>query len=190
MSDDHQHEDIVLDDEPEIVEQEGQSARMKRLRVELAEAKKSRDEYLTGWQKSKADYINFKNEQETLRKDLSRHVRIACVGDLLPVLDSFDMAMANEEAWNAVDDNWRVGVEYIHQQLRTLLADYGVESIDQLGVFDPELHEPVGSVQVADAASADQVTAVEQRGYRMGETIIRPAKVTVSVHTAVTPGTD
>ena len=148
------------------------------MRAELRDAKKQRDEYLAGWQKAKADYINLKNESEESRNNLREHIRYDNVLDMLPVIDSFEMAMAGE-AWESVDANWRTGVEYIYQQLWKVLESYGVTEIAETDIpLDPAIHEPMGTEPV-EAERNDHVLAIVQKGYRMGEKVVRPAKVTI-----------
>ena len=100
--------------------------------------------------------------------------------DFLPVLDSFDMAMGNTEAWNAVDQNWRVGVEYIYSQLKTTLDNHGISAIDAVNVeFDPNLHEPMKTEDADDASLDHKIAQIIQKGYKMGDKVIRPARVVV-----------
>lgn len=165
-------DDVEIEFEDAEVEAQGKGDKMKKLRNELAEVKKEKEEYLTGWQKAKADYINLKNEQEQLRKDLGAHVRATCVQDLLPVLDSFEMAMKGE-AWESVDKNWRTGVEYIRQQLQKVLEEYGVTEIaDPNADFDPNLHDPMESED-----EGTKIIEIIQKGYQMNGNVLRPAKV-------------
>jgi molecular chaperone GrpE len=97
----------------------------KKLREDLKRARADKEEYLTGWQRAKADYINLQKEMDQVRSNTSILTKEKMVENLLPALDSFDMAFANKEAWEKVDPNWRTGVEYIYQQFVTSLADSG-----------------------------------------------------------------
>lgn len=172
-------DDLVYEDTDESGAEQHAGGKMKDLRTQLAEAKKERDEYLTGWQKAKADYINLQKENEKARISMRSHMQRENVYDLLPAIDSFQMAMAGE-AWESVDSNWRIGVEYIYQQLWKVMEDYGVIEIKDTNVpFDPQLHEPMEIETVTDESHNDQVLAIIQKGYRMGDTVIRPAKVKV-----------
>ena len=91
------------------------------------------------------------------------------------------MAFANKEAWEKVDKNWRVGVEYIHQQLLKVLADHGMQEIVvSVGdTFDPTVHQPMSMVQCSEQSKDHTIASIVQKGYRVGERIIRPARVTV-----------
>src|SRR3989344_2951801 len=83
-----------------------------------------KQEYLTGWQRAKADLVNARKRDEEERKEFIRFVNGQLIEDLIPVLASFDMATENKEAWEKADKNWRTGVEYIHAQLVKILSAF------------------------------------------------------------------
>lgn len=152
----------------------------KKLRNELKEIKKERDEYLTGWQRAKADYINLQKELNEAKINASLLSKEKVINTILPVLDSFDMAMANTEAWNNVDKNWRQGIEYIYQQLSKSLNDLDVIKINEIDVdFNPNIHQPINTVNTEDNNLDDKIAKIVQAGYKMGDRIIRPARVEV-----------
>jgi molecular chaperone GrpE len=158
----------------------GSAAKIKKLRDELAEAKRERDEYLTALQRSRADYVNLQRDEEKRRSDISKTLKIGLVEDLFTTLDAFDSAMSNRTAWVAVDPKWRVGVEYMYQNLIRTLETWGVIRIDATGKpFDPSLHEPVDYVESTDHPP-DTVISVIQNGYKTNESVIRPSKVSIS----------
>jgi len=101
-----------IDIELEETEHEGVSTgdKLKKLRVELKESKKQSQEYLTGWQKERADFANYKSEEEKKRSERIAGMKLNLISDFFPVLDSFDMAFSNKEAWEKVDSAWRTGV--------------------------------------------------------------------------------
>lgn len=172
-------DEMLYEETDESGHEQHAGAKMKDLRKQLVEAKRERDEYLVGWQKAKADYINLQKESEKARVSMRSHMRKENVYELLPVIDSFQMAMAGE-AWESVESNWRVGVEYIYQQLWKVMEEYGVSEIQDTNIpFEPQLHEPMEIETITDESQNDQVLAIIQKGYRMGDTIIRPAKVKV-----------
>ncbi len=153
---------------------------VKKLREDLKKAREEKQEYLTGWQRAKADYVNLERSEETKRKELRAHITAGFVEDLLPTLDSFDMAFANKEAWEKVDVNWRAGVEYIYQQLVRTVEDYGVKKVGVLGeVFNPTIHEAIEMVPTEQEDQDHTIASVIQYGYTAGERIIRPARVKV-----------
>jgi molecular chaperone GrpE len=151
-----------------------------KLRADLKQARADKEEYLTGWQRAKADYVNLQKELNLVRTNSSVLAKERMTENLLPTLDSFDMAFANKEAWESVDKNWRMGIEYIFQQFTTNLADSGVERIDKVGVpFDPNLHESIESIPTTDQSKDHTVEEVLQAGYKIGERIVRPARVNI-----------
>ena len=151
-----------------------------KLRADLKQARSDKEEYLTGWQRAKADYINLQKEMDQVRANTSVVTKEKIVENLLPSIDSFDMAMANKEAWEKVDPNWRTGVEYIYQQIMNGLADSGVERIDKVGIaFDPNLHQSIESVPTDDQSQDHTVAKVIQAGYKIGDRVVRPARVNI-----------
>ena len=156
-------------------------ATLKKLRKEQKQLKAEKQEYLTNWQRERADFVNYKKDEEVRRKDAMRLMQEKITTELLPIMDSYDMAFANKEAWEKVDKNWRVGVEYIHQQLLKVLADHGMQEIVvSVGdTFDPTVHLPMSMVQCSEQSKDHTIASIVQKGYRVGERIIRPARVTV-----------
>ncbi len=153
---------------------------LKKLRADLKLAKKEKEEYLTGWQKERADFANYKKQEEDRRNMFSESVRERILSRFLSVMDSFNMAFANKEAWEKVDANWRKGVEYIYSQMGSVFEEYGVKEIGKVGdVFDPSLHESIEVVNAENKEDNHKIAFVIQRGYKLGERVLRPAKVHV-----------
>lgn len=153
---------------------------VKKLREDLKLARKEKEEYLTGWQRAKADYVNLQKETE-LKFARGKELGVEELSDsLLPVLDAFDMAMKNKEAWEAVDKNWRQGIEYIHAKFIQALADNKVDVIAKTGVkFNPTLHESIESIETSDESKDHIVESIVQSGYKIGERVLRPARVKI-----------
>ncbi len=172
--------DLSYELDEEFVEEESSQQKLARLRKELKEAKEQGKEYLTGWQKERADFINYRTaEAERMKKCEDRTVTDV-ITKILPVLDSFDMAFSHRESWEKVDASWRKGVESIYTQLLSALSAYRVEKVDEVEVpFDPSFHDPVEMVPTTDEKEDQLVAEVVQAGYRRGEVVIRPAKVKV-----------
>ncbi len=171
------------EDNVDIVETDDEGTeipQVKKLKEKLQKCLEEKKEYLDGWQRMKADSINLKKEEEKKRKELAGFVTEDIFQQLLPVLDSFDLAFGNKESWEKVDANWRTGVEYIYSQLYAILKENGLEMIEPNGMpFDPRAHASVEIVDVSNEAADGIVTEVLQKGYRMKDGIIRPAKVKV-----------
>jgi molecular chaperone GrpE len=175
-------------DDVEFVETDGEGdekkdrAKLKQLREELKKSQTESRDHLTALQRSRADYVNLKKELDETRDVTKKKTTERVVMDFLPVLDSFDMAMGNTAAWEAVDKNWRVGVEYIYGQFQAALGNHGIEAIDKSGQnvpFDPTLHEPMETKETDNATLDDTVERIIQKGYKMGDRVVRPARVVV-----------
>lgn len=154
--------------------------RMKRLREKLRECTKEKAANLDGWQRSKADFINFRKREEEGRAEFLKFAEEGIIADLLPVLESFHMAFANKEAWAKVDQSWRSGVEHIHTQLSQVLREHGLNEIDPIGKnFDPNEHMSVGSVETEDKNLHHKVAEVLQLGYRLNGKLLRSPRVKI-----------
>lgn len=154
--------------------------KIKKLREKLRQTEKEKQEYLDGWQRAKADFVNFKKREADSKEEFTKFAREALISDLLPVLESFDMAFSNKEAWQKVDPQWRVGVEYIHTQLSSILRDNGLTEIDPTGMqFDPSEHTSIGAEATRDASLVHKVAKVIQKGYRLSGKMLRSPKVKV-----------
>lgn len=182
-------ESVVLDEATDDVEfeeldwvgdEKKDKEKLRNLRADLKQSQTESKEHLTALQRARADYVNLKRELDETREVTKKKTTEKVLADFLPVLDSFDMAMGNTDAWNAVDKNWRVGVEFIYSQLKTVLENNGVTAIDQVGVdFDPNLHEPIETKETDDTGLDHKIERIIQKGYQMGERVIRPARVVV-----------
>jgi molecular chaperone GrpE len=153
---------------------------LKKLRTDLKQAKKEKEEYLTGWQKERADFANYKKDEETRKAVFSEAMRERILTRFLSVLDSFNMAFANKEAWEKVEPNWRIGVEHIYSQLNAVFEEYGVKPVGEEGeAFDPNIHQSIDMVSTDQKEFDHKVAKVIQKGYKLGERIMRPARVNV-----------
>jgi molecular chaperone GrpE len=181
---DQKQEDIIDDIEFEIedhvVEESGLDAKNKKLRSDLKLAKDQIQEYLVGWQKERASFANYKTEEEKKRKERLDMMKVHLVSDFFPVLDSFDMAFGNQEAWEKVDPAWRSGIEYIYTQFINVLDTYNLSMIDKVGIyFDPKMHEPIEHLIVNNENQDSKIIKVVQKGYLSGDMVLRAAKVIV-----------
>lgn len=166
-------------DDSVIVEENALEA-VKKLKEKLKKSEKERMEYLTGWQRVKADLVNARKRDEADRQEFMKFANERLIDGLLPVLESFDMAMGNKDAWEKVDKNWRVGVEYIYSQLKKVLADSGLVEINPVGeMFDINRDEATEYVPVERESDHHKIVAVVQKGYTLNGRPMRPPKVKV-----------
>lgn len=179
---DEMSEDIVLDSTDEYNEELGSKHKIADIRKKLLEAQKERDSYLAQLQRERADGINLRKSEEEKRSKLKSIIIVDLCEKLLPVLDSFDAAKSNKTAWESVDKNWRIGIDYIQQQLIRVLDEYGVTEDNPIGKpFDPNKHEPHDYREVDNKKEIDTVVEVIQKGYSQNNIVIRPARVVVGV---------
>jgi molecular chaperone GrpE len=151
---------------------------------ELLETAAQRDEYLALAQRTQADFENYR--KRVARDSAAAQERgIALLAkELLPALDNLDRALgeAGTAGARAEDDPLLQGVRLVHSELSAALARAGIESFSPVGeVFDPSLHEAVATAQQSsNGAQSGTVVEVFQPGYRLGASVIRPARVVVA----------
>jgi molecular chaperone GrpE (heat shock protein) len=142
---------------------------------ELAEARAKADEYYRNWQRAAADFVNFKRRVEQDRSETARLASAALIINLLPIYDDMDRATANVDA-NLAGLNWVQGVIAIQRKFGSLLESMGVSEVPAEGQpFDPAHHEAVGR----QPGEEGKVLHVVQKGYQLGDRVIRPAMVIV-----------
>ena len=158
----------------------GSSAKIKQLREKLKTALEEKQQYLTGWQTEKAEFINVRRRDEESKQEFFKFAVQGLLEELLPVLDSFDVAMGNKEAWEAVNPQWRAGVESIYNQFKGILAKNGVEAFGQVGdPADPAKFHMIGVDKTEDKSLEHTVSNVLQKGYMIKDKVLRPAMVRV-----------
>lgn len=136
-------------------------------------------EYLAGWQRAQAELANFRRRMYEQRAAESARLRHQAVQPLLTLADQLRTAAAALPA-DLAEHSWVQGVLHIARQLDAVLVALGLTVIDEVGApFDPRHHEAV-SEQASAAHATGTVLVVHQPGYRIGEHVIRPAKVTVA----------
>lgn len=172
-------EELVFEEDREGVLPDAND-KLEKLRAKLLACQKEREEYLNGWQRARADFANAKRDEDARRVETVKHAKEQVFLDILPVLDSFDMAFGNKAAWESVATDWRKGVEYIHAQLLSSLEKNGITVIDPRGLpFNHHEHMSVESVAAESPDAHDTVALVIQKGYRLYDKVIRPARVKV-----------
>ncbi len=170
--------DENLDDSVVAEETLGETA--KKLREKLKKCQEEKNEYLIGWQKERADFQNYKKKVAGEMEEFKKFAHENFAEELIPVLQSFEMAFSNKEAWEKADKNWRTGVEYIHSQLLKILEEQGVKEVNPVGEkFDPAKHDPAEFVPAENEKDDQKILEVVNKGYSLNGKILRPARVKV-----------
>ncbi|MDP3762725.1 MAG: nucleotide exchange factor GrpE [bacterium] len=165
--------DEELEAEEEVVEEEGLKEKLKKLRQELKKCQQEKAEYLAGWQRAKADFINARKDEERARAEFLKYAEEGILREILRVADSLELAMRLKPS---------EGMEQIYSQLRDFLKGRGVLPIESAGKkFDPLEHEALEKEEVEEEARDNIVLEELQRGWRLYDRVLRPAKVKVGV---------
>jgi len=152
--------------------------RIEQLQRELEETREQASEHLNNWQRSAADFANYKRRTEEARALAGQFSTSVLISRLLSVLDDFDRAL--EAVPPEAHDSWIEGVKLVERKLRGVLEAEGVTQIEALGhPFDPNVHEAVAHEPTADHPD-NQVIGEVQRGYRLHDRVIRPSLVRVA----------
>ncbi|MCK5286079.1 MAG: nucleotide exchange factor GrpE [Candidatus Pacebacteria bacterium] len=172
-------EDFIIDSEEEINSSFGDKDTNK-LREKLKLAIAEKQEYLDGWQRAKADLVNARKEFEEQRVELLKYSNTDLILQIIPVLDSFEMALKNIDELDKNLKEWSQGVKHIYSQLFSVLEANGVKQIDPLKEeFNPEFHIAVEEVKVDEKKSENIIVEVVQKGYILNNKVIREARVKV-----------
>lgn len=147
------------------------------LQEALLKCEKEREEYLNGWKRAKADFINYKKEEADRFKQFAAISNEALISELITVLDSLGLGLAVLEN----DKPAQKGMLLIKNQLEEVLKKYGLEKIivKPGDVFDPLKHEALGEVESEQPAGT--IGEVVEGGYILNGKIIRPARVNLSL---------
>jgi molecular chaperone GrpE len=162
-------------------------AELEQLRAELEVAQSQAAEHLASLQRTAADFANFRRRTA---EDRERELGLASeslLRKLLSIADDFDRALDAMPA-ELKDESWIEGIVLLDRKLRQLLESEGVTPIEVIGrIFDPREHEAIASVP-APGRPDGEVVAEIQRGYRVRDRVLRPAKVAVAIGGTTDPG--
>lgn len=149
---------------------------LEALQKQLEEAEAKAAENLDGWQRTQAEFINYKNRVQRDRELDYASMKGDIVKKVLPVLDDMERALANRPE----GDSWANGMELIVRKFQNILEVEGVKRIEAAGQpFDPNFHEAISS-EPNDEVESGHIIDVVQNGYISGERVIRPAMVRVA----------
>lgn len=149
------------------------------LRQELEEQKTKAAEYLDGWQRARAEFANYKKRIEKEQEDMIKSANGVFIAKLLPVMDDFERAFQTLPP-DLMRMTWLEGIALIQRKLQFLLEQEGVTIIATEGqMFDPISHEAV-TYEESEEHEEGQIIAEVQKGYKMGDKVLRPSLVRVA----------
>jgi len=154
---------------------------------ELEECEKLKDEYLAGWQRERADFLNYKREELERIGEILKYTNIGLILNILPILDNFEIAEKKLPEDLKNDENVK-GILQIKNQILDFLKNQGVEEIKSAGEkFDPNFHEAVEEIEPPSAKATEGkdiksgiIVEEIQKGYKIHGKVLRPAKVRVA----------
>ena len=145
------------------------------LEQELAAEKQKAAEYLASWQRAQADFANYKRRVEQERQEFNSYANTNLILGILPVLDDLERAIQAMPA-RIANSEWGEGIKMVEHKFKTILQGQGVIPMISVGeTFDPNIHEALRQ----DRGEEGIILEEFQRGYMLGERVIRPAKVVV-----------
>ena len=170
---------------------------IEELKKQLEECQKLREEYLAGWQRARADFLNYKKEEIERIEEILKYADVGLILKILPILDNFEIAEKKLPENIKNEENVK-GILQIKNQILEFLKNQGVEEIKAVGeAFDPNLHEVMEEIEPAFAPASAEATAGKkategkeiksgviieeiQKGYKINGRLLRPAKVKVT----------
>lgn len=163
--------DLVAEDlDDSVVAEENANDLIKKLKEKVKASEAKAREYLDGWQRTQAEFANLRKKDEEAKLEFLRYANQSLIEELIPVLDSFNIAITSGHR----------EIEPIYRQVLSVLRARGLEELMPIGnLFNPSAHEAI-SVEGVDKIEDDQkIIDVLQKGYKLGDKIIRPAKVKI-----------
>ena len=142
----------------------------------LAKVEKERDEYLSGWQRAKADFINYRKDEISRLEQITKYGNEDLIMELVTVMDNFDLGLSALEKLGAVEK----GIYMIRTQIEDILKRRGLEKINvKVGdKFDPSHTEAI--VEVESEKPPETIVEIIEPGYTLNGKIIRPTRVKIS----------
>jgi len=166
---------------------EGKEINIEDLKKQLEECQKQKDEYLEGWKRERAGFLNYKKDEIERIEALIKYANEELLLKFLPILDNICLA-EKQMPDDLKDHKWTEGVMQIKSQIANFLNSQGVEEIKAMGEkFDPNFHEAVEDVPTETLAKAGVevkepgiVVEEVQKGYLLNGKVIRPVRVKIS----------
>jgi len=147
------------------------------LNKKIGELEKQKNEYLAGWQRARADFLNYKKEEMERVKGFLEYANEEFILKLMPILDNF--TEAEKSIPEDKKDDYLKGISQIKKQFEDFLKAQGLEEIKTIGEkFNPSVHEVVGEIETKDGVQGTIIEEV-QKGYKISGRLLRPAKVKI-----------
>ena len=182
-------EEKIREDKKELIEDEAQDAQkeknkgerkiLKKLEAELKGVQEERDAFKDSYQRTFSEFNNYKKRNQAMASQAMHTGTCDAVEKILPVLDNLERAL--EHAGANEDDPMAKGVEMVYTQLTNILSGMGVKEIPADGEpFDPSVHQAIQQVEPAEGEESGTVATVVQKGYKLGDKILRHSMVIVN----------
>ena len=155
----------------------------KDIKNRLQECEKQKQEYLAGWQRSRADFLNYQKQERERMGELIKNARSELLLEILKIFDNLERAtnqhFLNEGFNKEKQEEFIQGLQQIKKQFEHFLKKQGVEQLKTIAKkFNPDLHEAIGQIEAKDKESGTIAEEVE-KGYLLNGQLLRPAKVKV-----------
>ena len=162
-------EEFISDDEAE-----GGAPALNKLREKLQKAIEEKQEYLEGWQRARADFVNYKREEASMHSDKAERIKADFLEQLLPALDTLELSLRHAKGTE---------LSLIAKQFSEALGKMGIEQFGAAGeAFDPYTCEALQEVPTDEEAKDHTIESIQRAGYKIGERIVRPAQVSVYIY--------
>lgn len=151
-------------------------SQLEELKEKLAQAEKTRDEYLSGWQRAKADFINYKKEELGRLEEIGKYGLEDIIYEFINIMDNFDLSLSTLEKSGQVEK----GIYMIRSQIADTLKKRGLEKIEIKpgDEFNPKIAEALSEIE--SERPPGTVVDIVETGYKLCDKIIRPARVRIS----------
>jgi molecular chaperone GrpE len=150
-----------------------------KLKEAVDETRKKAEEYLDGWQRSRAEFANYKKRVEREQAFVYQQAMGNIVRRYLEILDDLERALKNKPA-EGEGAAWAQGIDLIYNKFRSLIEAEGVVQMEAEGaLFDPNFHEAI-TQEDSDEHESGHIIEVVQQGYMLGDRVLRPAMVRVA----------
>lgn len=179
----NENDDVIFEETTEMGDEKTLKDKLKDLQKKLKEKTDEAKENLDGWQRARAELVNKDKQIQNERIEIYKNASANLLEEIIPALDSFEMAKKNKEAWESVPVNWRSGVEYIFQQLLTAVENAGLKKIEpkEGDLFDLNKMQSIEEVETNSGDLDHMVCSLVQSGYELNGKLLREAKVKIFI---------